>query len=144
MQAATPPSEVSRVPAQTGRVHTGRTRCSPDCRQLRNSQTLKGVHMAAAAAPIRDSLHAYLLLLAQSGRTLVCPDSATRDPPRFVSQCEGTRGENRRLRPAVQLLASAVRMDCNRRLYSRQHHQTLFTYFRDSTLADRNAVGMVT
>ena len=91
MQAATQASGVPRVSAETGRLHPGRTRTFTSSSIITElTSTRKGAHMAGAAAPIPDSLHAYLLVLAQSGRTLVCPDHATGDPARFISQCEGT------------------------------------------------------
>jgi len=91
--------------------------------------------MAVAAAPISDSLHADLLVVVEPGGAVVCTDPAAGDSPRLLSKREGIDGEDRLLRPALQPLAVAFRLDRNGRLHSRQNCPTLFTYFRDATLA---------
>ena len=90
--------------------------------------------MAGTATAIPGSLHPHVLVVAQSGRAMVCFDHATGDPARFVSKRERTGRQNRPLRSALQPDQQAFRLDSYGRLDPRQDCQTLFTYFWDTTL----------
>src|ERR1700686_5750341 len=91
--------------------------------------------MAGAAASVPDSLHANLLIVAESGGAVVRPDYAEGDSSRLIWKCQGIGGEDRLLRSALQPLATTFCLDGNRRLHSAETCQHLFTYFRDTTLA---------
>ena len=135
MQTATPASGISRVSAPPRRLHPAGAGRPPDRRQLRHPQASESANMAGAAAPVSDSLHADLLVVVESGGTVVCTDHTAGDSPRLISKCEGIGGQDRLLRPALQPLTAAFRLECNGRFHSRQNRPALFTYFRDTTLA---------
>src|SRR5580698_5184937 len=64
-------------------------------------QASESANLAGAAAPISDPLHADLLILivVESGGTLVCTDHPAGDSPGLISKHEGNGGEDRLLRP---------------------------------------------
>jgi len=65
--------------------------------------------------PILDSLRPDLLVVAESGGTLISSDHPACDSSRIISKHEGVGGEDRFLGPALQPVAAAVRLDCNDR-----------------------------
>src|ERR1700686_896807 len=64
--------------------------------------------MAGAAASVPDSLHANLLIVAESGGAVVRPDYAEGDSSRLIWKCQGIGGEDRLLRSALQPLATTL------------------------------------
>jgi len=110
---------------------------APNRRQLCHPQASKSAHMVGRAVPLSDSLHAHLSVLAESGRTVVCPHHPAGDSPRLFWECQGTGREDRLLRPALQPHATTFRLDCNSGLNFAENRAALFRYFRDKTLGGK-------
>ena len=134
-ETAAPASGVSSVSAPPRRLHPVGHGRAPNCRQLCHPQASKSAHLVGTAVPISDSLHTHLFVLAESGRTVVRPHHAAGDSPRLFWECQGTGRKDRLLRPALQSRATPFRLDCNSGFNSEENRATLFTYFRDTTLA---------
>jgi hypothetical protein len=83
-------SSIARLPDPSGTTHSTLSLLARDEREISTESavlTLGEPHviaaptcadLAGAAAAISDSLHAHLLVVAESGRALVCPHHPTR------------------------------------------------------------------
>jgi putative transposase len=80
-------------------------------RQLRHPQASQGQSLARTPSALAYSLHAYLCLLAQPGRTLLRPHHSTRYPPRLFRFHHRPRQKNRPLHPHPQCKFTALRLD---------------------------------
>ena len=81
--------------------------------------------------------YTHLLVVAESGGTLVRSDYAASHSAGFIPQREGTGAEDRRLRAALQTQTATLYLDSYGGLHPPEDRATLFTYFRDATLARR-------
>src|SRR5215469_8485485 len=134
MQAPSSPSGVPVFPAQLGGLCSRPTGCPLGGRQLRHPQASQGAHLAGTTASFPHALHPHLLVVAESGGTLVRSDYAASHSAWFLPQCQGTGAEDRRLRKALQPQTATFYLDSNRRFHSPEDRPTLLTYFRDATL----------
>jgi hypothetical protein len=97
-------------------------------------KTSQGTHMAGTAAPLSHSLHANVLFVAESSGGLVWPDHPARHSPRLLQQREGFDRKDRLICPALQSLASTLRLDRHSGFHLGKDLPTLFSYFRDTML----------
>ncbi len=80
------------------------------------------------------ALHADLLVLAESGGTVVRPHHPAGDSQRLLQQRQRLSAKNRQVRSELQPHSSAFRVDGYGRFNPPENCPTLFAYFRDTTL----------
>lgn len=97
--------------------------------------TPQGSRLAGAAPRYHMHYTPHLCLLAQSAGTLVWSHHPVRDSPWFVHQRPRSGRENRCLRAALQSFESSLGLDRDGRFDPAENRPTLFTTFRDTTLA---------
>src|SRR5215813_5151693 len=79
------------------------------------------------------SLHANLLVVAESGGALVWPDHPTGHSPRVLQQRQGFDRKDRLVCPALQPPPSTLRLDRYGGFHPGKDHAPLFIYFWDAT-----------
>jgi transposase len=92
------PSSGDRVPKVPRRNRDQRpqgTRGSSHLGQLRHAQDAADPQLAGQEAALARPSDAHKLVLAQSGRALLCPHHRAQNPPRHLSQCRRAPGRHR-------------------------------------------------
>jgi transposase len=111
VSATSSASRVSGFPAADRPECTSGLRRARDRGQLRDPQASSCEALAGGAGALSCALHSNLRLVAESGGDLVQPDHPTRDPARYLSQGQGTGGQNRSIRAARQPESPALCLD---------------------------------